>query len=155
MVNGLKPVAEDLRLTAWPSQWLIRTTLLAHLLALVACVANALPLAIKIALLATVVGLGWAVVKQLRAQQLAITYSTCSGWAVNEQAITVLAATTVSQFAIFLQFAVQNNQRAARQSAIICCDAVDGDDFRQLLSRLKVTFPEHSRRELQPDKMTG
>ncbi len=142
MANDSKPMEADLRLTAQASQWLIGITLLAHLLALLACAANALPLAVKIVMVSTVAGNGWAVVRYLQAQQLAITHSTRSGWAVNGQAVTVLAATTVSQFAIFLQFAVQNNKRAARHSAIICGDALDKDDFRQLLARLKTTVPE-------------
>lgn len=142
MANGAKPVDRDLQLTVLPSQWLIGVTLSAHLLALLACVANALPWTVKLTLLVAVVGLGWVVVKRLQAQQLAISHNTRSGWAINGQAVTVLATTTLSQLGIFLQFVVQNNKRAARQSAIICFDALDGDDFRQLLTRLKTTFAE-------------
>lgn len=134
----------DLRLTVQTSQWLISITLLAHLLALLACAANALPLAVKMVLLFAVAGNGWVVTRHLQAQQVAITHSTGSGWAVNGQAVTVLAATTVSQFVIFLQFAVQNNKRAVRHSAIICGDALGKDDFRQLLARLKTTVPERN-----------
>lgn len=127
-------------------QWVIQSStrlrhylILIHVLALVACLANALAMLYKMLLLGVVImhfRFSWR--KYINSRHLAIRHSDVAGWEVllghRYEPIKVLGSTVTTTFAIFLHFTGHNN---ARHNAIILNDALFADDYRQLLVRLK------------------
>ncbi|MGZ4956916.1 MAG: protein YgfX [Methylobacter sp.] len=120
-----------------PSKKLKRLLVVIHLLALGSCIANALPVAVKLALLTGI----WLhfefTVKRLKFEQCKIKHTETSGWEVSDgngfEQVRILDSTVITIFAIFLHF----NNNADKQSVLIVNDALSEDDYRRFIVRLK------------------
>jgi len=120
-----------------PSRRLKQLLVIMHLLALASSIANALPVIVKLAL---VIGIGlhlYFVLTRLKNDQYAIKHSETSGWEIFDgndfRPIQILNSTVITLFAIFLHF----NKNAHKQSVLIVNDALNEDDYRRLIVRLK------------------
>lgn len=110
-----------------------------HVLALGSSIANALPLAAKLALLTAICLHLWFVFRQLKSKQYTIKQSEAAGWEISSgndfEPVQILNSTVITVFAIFLHF----NNPAGKQSVLIVNDALTEDDYRHLIVRLKTT----------------
>lgn len=120
-----------------PSKRLKQLLVIMHLLALASSIANALPIIVKLAL---VIGIGlhlYFVLTHLKNDRYTIEHSEASGWVISDsndfRPIQILNSTVITLFAIFLHF----NKNAHRQSVLIVNDALNEDDYRRLIVRLK------------------
>lgn len=129
----LEPVL-ILNLTSSPR--LNRLLMLLHLLALIACVANALAMPIKILIFVTVMVHGYWLKQQLLKPQPVIQHSSEQGWQIDGQPMQINASTVISTLAIFLHYTVAGK----RQHLLIANDALNTDGYRQLIVRLKTTY---------------
>jgi xanthine/uracil/vitamin C permease (AzgA family) len=125
-----------------PSRRLKQLLVIMHLLALASSIANALPVIVKLAL---VIGIGlhlYFVLTRLKNDQYAIKHSETSGWEIASdndfKPIQILNSTVITLFAIFLHF----NKNAHKQSVLIVNDALNEDDYRRLIVRLKTASKE-------------
>ncbi len=120
-----------------PSQRLKLLLVVMHGLALAASIANALPVAVKLALLAGLCLHFWFVIKRFKSEQRIIKHSDALGWEVSYgndfESIQILNSTVITVFAIFLHF----KNSAGKQSMLIVNDALTEDDYRRLIVRLK------------------
>lgn len=119
-----------------PSQKLRRLLIVIHGLALGAGFANALPLAVKLAI-GVAIGLNFKFgFPKLINEHRKIKYTEKLGWEVADgsdfEAATILKSTVVTTFFIFLH--IQN-----KPTILITSDALDNDDYRQLIVKLKMT----------------
>jgi hypothetical protein len=119
-----------------PSKKLQHLFILVHILALGASLANALPFALKLAIV-TFIGVNFKIgFARLRIERRKIKYSEKLGWMVSEGddyvAVTIARTTVISTFFIFLHF----QDKAAM---LIPNDALTEDDYRQLVVKLKMT----------------
>jgi hypothetical protein len=102
--------------------------------------ANGLAIELKLLLIATV-GIHFSLIYPRFQQQIVtIKHQESSGWAIDDVAVRVLASTTLCQFVVFLNFINQSKPRSRPQSVLVFCDALNEDDFRQLVVRLKISF---------------
>lgn len=120
-----------------PSRRLKQLLIIMHLLALASSIANALPVIVKLAM---VIGIGlhlYFVLTRLKSDQYVIKHSETSGWEIASdndfKPIQILNSTVITLFAIFLHF----NKNAHKQSVLIVNDALNEDDYRRLIVRLK------------------
>lgn len=112
-----------------------------HVLAMGSSIANALPIAVKLALLTGICLHLWFVIKRLKNEQCKIKQSEALGWAVSSEGsddndfepVQILNSTVITVFAVFLHF----NQNAHKQAVLIINDALSEDDYRRLIVRLK------------------
>jgi toxin CptA len=109
-----------------------------HVLALGSSIANALPLAAKLALLTAICLHFWFVFRQLKSKQYTIKQSEAAGWEISDghdffEPVQILNSTVITVFAIFLHF----NNHAGNQSVLIVNDALSEADYRHLIVRLK------------------
>lgn len=125
-----------------PSRRLKQVLVTMHLLALASSIANALPVIVKLAL---VIGIGlhlYFVLARLKSDQYVIKHSETSGWEIASdndfKPIQILNSTVITLFAIFLHF----NKNAHKQSVLIVNDALNEDDYRRLIVRLKTASKE-------------
>jgi hypothetical protein len=126
-----------LQLELAPSRRLKQLVVVMHVLAMGASLANALPNAGKLALLAGICLHLWFVIKRLHCEGLKIRHTEASGWELFDgndfTAIQILNSTVITIFALFLHF----NKNARKQSVLIVNDALSEDDYRRLIVRLK------------------
>jgi len=127
------PLLVELR----PSRRLKQVLAVMHLLALASSIANALPIIVKLAL---VIGIGlhfYLALTRLKSEQYAIRHSEASGWEIASgndfKPIQIRNSTVLTLFAIFLHF----DKNAHKQSVLIVNDALNEDDYRRLIVRLK------------------
>ncbi|WP_442499567.1 protein YgfX [Methylobacter sp. sgz302048] len=123
-----------------PSKRLKQLLIFAHVLALGACLAAALPLAIKLALLA---GIGlhcWGVIRRLNDFRQIIRYTEASGWEILDgddfEPVRVINSTVITVYVIFLQVIRQN---AGKKTIIVLNDALSEDDYRFLIVKLRTS----------------
>ncbi len=120
-----------------PSRRLKRLLVVMHALAMASSIANALPVAVKLALLAGIYLHLRFILKRLKSERHKIKHTEASGWELSDgndfESIQILNSTVISLFAIFLHF----NKDAHRQSVVIVNDALSEDDYRRLIVRLK------------------
>ena len=126
------PFVADLK----PSKKLHRLIIVIHIIALAASFANALPLAVKLAI-AVVIGLSFKInFPKLNNGQRKIKYTEKLGWEIAEDdkfdAVNILSTTVATTAFIFLH--IQH-----KPSIIIANDALSEDDYRQLIVKLKMT----------------
>ena len=113
-----------------------------HLLALTACLFNALPVWIKTALsLLVCLHMMWVLRKYvIVAPRYVVKYKESTGWELaGENAfmpIQILHSTVISTFIIILHF---NGQEDRKQSILIPCDALSTEEFRKLTVELKIS----------------
>ncbi|MBF6648260.1 protein YgfX [Methylobacter sp. BlB1] len=123
-----------------PSKRLEQLLIFAHVLALGACLTAALPLAIKLALLA---GIGlhcWGVIRRLNDFRQIIRYTEASGWEILDgndfEPVRVINSTVITVYVIFLQVIRQN---AGKKTIIVLNDALSEDDYRFLIVKLRTS----------------
>lgn len=119
-----------------PSGRLKIALITAHGLALSAAGISAAPLVVKF-LLAVVISvhLFVAINKHWKQHHL-IRYSTESGWEVDDEAVTIIASTVVTPFAIWLHY---KSLTARKKALLIVHDAMPDPEFRQLIVKLKIS----------------
>jgi len=120
-----------------PSRRLKQLIVVIHALALGSSLANALPIAVKLALL-TGIGVHFHfTVKRFKTEQRTIRHNEALGWGISDgddfKPVQILASTVITVFAIFLHF----TDNAQKQSMLIINDALNEDDYRRLIVRLK------------------
>lgn len=115
-------------------RWLLTAM---HLLALIASIANALAVIVKLVL---VVGIGlhlYFLLTRLKNEQYTIRHSEASGWEIADgdefRPIQILDSTVIALPAIFLHY----KKNAQKQSVLIANDALSEDNYRRLIVRLK------------------
>lgn len=120
-----------------PSQRLKQLLVVMHGLAMGSSIASALPVTVKLALLAGIFLHLWFIINRLKNQQCKIKQSEALGWELADgndfEPIQILNSTVVTVFAIFLHF----NKNAHKQAVLIAYDALSEDDYRRLIVRLK------------------
>ncbi|MDO9268826.1 MAG: hypothetical protein Q7T96_06905 [Methylobacter sp.] len=120
-----------------PSQRLKQLLIIMHMLALASSIANALPIIVKLALLTGIYMHLQFIIKRLKNEPYKIKHTEASGWEVSSgddfKSIQILNSTVITLFAIFLHF----NNHAHKQSVLIVNDALNEDDYRRLIVRLK------------------
>ncbi|MDP1663895.1 MAG: hypothetical protein Q8L79_02135 [Methylobacter sp.] len=120
-----------------PSQRLKQLLIIMHMLALASSIANALPIIVKLALLTGIYMHLQFIIKRLKNEPYKIKHTEASGWEVSSgddfKSIQILNSTVITLFAVFLHF----NNQAHKQSVLIVNDALNEDDYRRLIVRLK------------------
>ncbi|MCK9397276.1 MAG: hypothetical protein M0Q44_17025 [Methylobacter sp.] len=120
-----------------PSRRLKRLLAVMHVLALGSSIANALPVAVKLALSAGIFMHLRFIIRRLKNEPYKIKHTEALGWEVSDgngfEQVQILDSTVITIFAIFLHF----NNNAHKQSLLIMNDALSKDDYRRLIVRLK------------------
>jgi toxin CptA len=120
-----------------PSQRLKQLLAAMHVLALAASIANALPIAAKLALLTVIFIHFHFTMRNLKSKPHAIKHTDALGWEVSGgsdfKPVKILDSTVITTFAIFLHFTGDAHKR----SLLILNDALSEDDYRRLIVRLK------------------
>jgi hypothetical protein len=137
----------SLHLTLNPSIKLQQFNLAAHGLALIAVFLNNLPWLLRIAIAVIVASDLWIKDKRIKNESRIITYNDRSGWQLktgaNLESIDILTSTVVTPAVIFLH-------TKARPAQIIVHDALDEDDFRRLIVKLKLTIKQQPKQDNFP-----
>jgi hypothetical protein len=111
-----------------------------HVLAMGACLANALPPAIKVSLLIGICLNLWLAVKRLSDAQPIIKYTEAACWEISNgqdfEPVRILNSTVITLYAIFLHAARQDQ---GKKTIIILRDALLEDDYRRLIVKLRTT----------------
>lgn len=120
-----------------PSQRLKQLLIIMHMLALASSIANALPIIVKLALLTGIYMHLQFIIKRLKNEPYKIKHTEAWGWEVSSgddfKSIQILNSTVITLFAIFLHF----NNHEHKQSVLIVNDALNEDDYRRLIVKLK------------------
>jgi hypothetical protein len=123
-----------------PSKRLKRLLISAHVLALGACLAAALPLAVKSGLLAGICLHLKVAVERLKDCRQTIRYTEASGWEIMEgddfEPARIINSTVITVYVIFLHVIRRN---AGKKTIIILNDAVSEDDYRFLIVKLRTS----------------
>ncbi len=136
-----------LLLTLKPSKRLKKWVILVHIIALGASIANALVFAIKISLFACIGMHCWLTVRRLNTEHFAIKHTEALGWEVSEEGdftpVEILKSTVITPFALFLHFKfshqAQTGKPGDKKSRLVLCDALNEEDYRCLIVKLKTT----------------
>ena len=120
-----------------PSKRLKRLLAVMHMLALGSSIANALPVAVKLALSTGIFMHLRFIIKRLKNEPYKIKHTEALGWEVSDgngfEQVQILDSTVITIFAIFLHF----SSNAHKRSLLIMNDALSEDDYRRLIVRLK------------------
>jgi hypothetical protein len=123
-----------------PSKRLKQLLIFAHVLALGACLANALPLAIKLGLSAGICLHFGGVIRHLNNPRQIIKYTEASGWEILEgndfEPVRIINSTVITVYVIFLHVI---RQSAGKKTIIVLKDALSKDDYRFLIVKLRTT----------------
>ena len=130
-----------------PSKQLKKMVIFVYTIALGACLANALAFTIKISLFALIGIQCWLAVRRLNAEHYSIRHSEALGWEISERnefaSIEILKSTVITTFALFLHFKhryqAQSWQPGDKKSLLVLCDALNEEDYRCLIVKLKTT----------------
>ncbi|MEQ1529015.1 MAG: protein YgfX [Methylococcales bacterium] len=135
----VKKYEPALAITLKPSRRLKQLLIFIHVLALIASIANGLPIWAKLFVFLAVAGHYVWLTKRSGQPQYRIQHSHESGWQIfnTEQAHTVqiLASTVITTFLIFLHYTANGKPK----TLLVANDALSTDDYRQLIVRLKTT----------------
>ncbi|MGZ5051217.1 MAG: protein YgfX [Methylobacter sp.] len=144
MSNKTEPL---LSMELKPSKRLMQLLAVIHALAIGASIANALPAAVQLMLVAGVATHLYWLNQRIKAEQYSIKHSDALGWEIRDndefKPVQILGSTVITTFAIFLHISADGR----KQSLIIVNDALSADDYRRLIVRLKtagLTPPEQS-----------
>lgn len=134
----IKHYQPPLLLQLHESKRLIKVMEFIHVLALVACVLNSLPVLIKCVLFIVICSHFYFQRQQLKGQQVTIKYTETAGWEITESgefvAVQILPSTVISIFAIFLHLKKADK---SKQMVLIVSDSLAEDDYRHLIVTLK------------------
>jgi hypothetical protein len=137
----------ELLLTLNPSKRLKRWVIFVHIIALGACIANALVFTIKISLFACIGIHCWLTVLRINNKHDAIKHTEALGWEVSEGGdfapVEILRSTVITPFALFLHFKfshqTQTGKPGDKKTLLILRDALNEEDYRCLIVKLKTT----------------
>lgn len=136
----LKKIQPPLQLALQPSCRIRQFIVIIHVLALAACVFNALAVLYKIGCVVSVALHFWYSSKNINLEPKGIRHDEVTGWQVlvNGQfiAINIINSTVVTTFAIFLHFKYPDGKRV---NIFIPSDSLANGAYRQLIVRLKTT----------------
>ncbi len=120
-----------------PSKQLKHLLVVMYVLAMGASFANALPLAVKLALLSALAMHLVFMLRRLNDGLCKIKQTEAFGWELSDgngfESIQILGSTVITTFAIFLHF-LKNTQKC---SLLIVNDALTEDEYRRFIVRLK------------------
>jgi hypothetical protein len=130
-----------------PSKRLKKTIVFVHTLAIVAVMANALALAIKINLFSLIGIHCWRTVSWLSAKNYIIKHTEALGWELSEgddfAPIEILKSTVITTQAVFLHFKyrseVQSWKSGHKKYLLVVNDVLSDEDYRYLVVKLKTT----------------
>lgn len=121
--------------------------LVAHGLAFIAVLLNNLPWLVRIAIVVIVVADFWIQRQSIKKESRIITYNDRLGWQIKTggdlEPIEILPSTVVTPVVIFLHI-------KAKPAQIIVHDALDDDDFRRLIVKLKLTINQRAKQDNFP-----
>lgn len=134
-----------LLLTLNPSKRLKQIVVFVHALALGACIANALTIAVKTGLFAVICIHLWFTVRRLNAEQYTIKHTDAFDWEISEgngfTSIEILKSTVITTFVLFLHFKPSSQtgfeKSDAKKTLLILRDTLTEDDYRHLIVQLK------------------
>ena len=129
------------------SKRLKKLVILVHIIALGAIMANALATTMKISLLTLSCLHYWLSVRRLKAKYYTIKYTEALGWELSEGGdfapIEILASTVITTHALFLHFKYRSQAQSLKFSRkkflLVLDDALDDEDYRWLVVKLKTT----------------
>lgn len=124
-----------------PSERLKQLIIFMHVLALGACIANSLPIAVKLGFSTAICMHLWFTVKHLKSEYHRIKHTEALGWEVSFdsndfESVRILDSTVITIFAIFLHI---KNQDTAKRTLLVLNDALSKDDYRRLIVKLKTS----------------
>jgi len=133
-----------------PSERLNRINGLIHVLALGACISNALPIILKCAFVTVLSIHFWLLRRRIKKNQPIIKYSEASGWEISQgddvfETVNILPSTVITIAAIFLHTTGQDSDSTsvfrAKQikTLLIVSDSLDEDQYRRFIVKLKTT----------------
>jgi len=132
-------------LTLKPSTRLKQAVTVIHLIAVVASINNALPVAIQISLFTVVAIHFYDLIKRLNITSAKIKYSEMAGWEISETdeqfaSVQILTTTVTTTFAVILHYQYESIlSRKTIKTLLVMHDALPKNDFRRLLVSLKTT----------------
>ena len=137
-----------LLLTLKPSKRLKQIVTFVHTLALGACIANALAIAVKISLLAIICIHLWLTVRRLNAEQYTIKHTDGFDWEISAGhgfvSIEILKSTVITTFVLFLHFKPGFRtgvwKSDAKKTLLVLNDSLTEDDYRYLIVKLKTAI---------------
>jgi hypothetical protein len=144
-----QPFEPPFIVTVKPSRRLARLVIAAHGLAIAAGQANALPILYKGLLLIVLVAHLYYAVKRLNHTLPSLKYADASGWQIagdsEFESAVILKSTVVTPFAIWLH--TSGRAKAGlfagnKNTILIARDALEEDDYRRLIVKLKTTVVE-------------
>jgi hypothetical protein len=143
-----KKYQPPLLLTLKPSKRLKQIVVFFHTLALGACIANALAIAIKSSLFAIICIHLWLTVRRINAEQYTIKYTDAFDWEISEgngfASIEILKSTVITTFVLFLHFKPCSRtgfrKSDAKKTVLVLKDTLTEDDYRYLIVKLKTTI---------------
>jgi hypothetical protein len=122
-----------------PSKRLKWLLIAIHALAAASNFANALPLAVKLTLATAIFFHLHFMMKRSMNERCKIKHTEALNWELSGgdqfKPIQILNSTVIGTFAVFLHFTVDSH----RQSMLIANDALNKDDYRRFIVRLKIT----------------
>lgn len=137
-----------LLLTLKPSKRLKQIVVVVHILALGACIANILAIAVKIGLVAIICLHLWLAVRRLNAEQPTIKYTETFDWEISEGhdfvPIEILKSTVITTCVLFLHFKQRSRngfrKPGAKKTVLVLKDMLTEDDYRSLTVKLKTAI---------------
>ena len=143
-----KKYQPPLLLTLKPSKRLKQFVVFVHTLALGACIANALAIAVKISLFAIICSHLRLTIRRLNAGQYTIKHTDAFGWEISEGhdfvSIEILKSTVITTFVLFLHFKPSSRtgfgKSDAKKTLLVLKDALTEDDYRYLIVKLKTAI---------------
>ena len=129
------------------SKRLKKLVILVHIIALGAILANALATNMKISLFTLSCLHYWLTVRRLKAKYYTIKHTEALGWELSGGGdfapIEILASTVITTHALFLHFKYRSQAQSLKIShkkfLLILNDALDDEDYRWLVVKLKTT----------------
>ncbi|MDD5321483.1 MAG: hypothetical protein PHD43_12875 [Methylococcales bacterium] len=129
------------------SKSLKKMVLFVHALALGACIANALAIAVKISLFSVICIHLWLTIRRLNVEKYTIKHTDAFAWEISEgngfASIDILKSTAITTFVLFLHFKSrsQNGLKPdAKKTLLVLKDTLTDDDYRYLVVTLKTTI---------------
>jgi hypothetical protein len=120
---------------------------LTFFLSFCATLINSLAVEIKVAMTLLICINCWFVIKKYSQQRFQISYSEASGWQYSNNedffAIEILRATVLTIFIVILHIQRQNKHKL---SILIVNEAVDEDEYRRFLVKLKTTINKSNKK---------
>ncbi|MCF7987969.1 MAG: hypothetical protein K9L60_10415 [Methylovulum sp.] len=144
MLNTIEP---PLCFNFVPSVWLNRLVLVIFALALFACLANSLPLLVKVSLAVLTVGYFVSLRQRLKKRQFTFRYTDTKSWAFSETeefvSIEILPSSVVTNYAVFLHFKTLGEAASTQSAVLLVADSLTDEAYRTFIVKLLTTAVKH------------